>query len=143
MKEQVVQEKTVEVIKEVIKEVERPRPAMNDACVGTDPMVVEQKPKSTPSQQQREAPKKAAPPPPEEDGASDVLSTMLGILFSGIFGLIWLVLVRIPLKIFSFTLLVTATGALLSIVWLYLADDHGAARMGAGLGYGFNSPGIV
>lgn len=142
--QEIVKIKPVEVIKEVIKEVERSRPPTADACVGTDPMVAPSPtPKAKrPPEESKEASQRV-PPPPEDEGTSDVLSVMLGMLFSGIFGLVWLLLVRIPFRIFSFTMLLVTGGAILSVVWLYLADDHGAQSMGAGLGYGFNRPGIV
>lgn len=90
-------------------------------------------------------PQKQAPQPKEldEESSSDTLTVFLGMLFSSLFGLVWLVLVRIPFKIFTFSLLLVTTGAFLSVVWLYLADDHGAQTMGAGTQYGFNRPGIV
>jgi hypothetical protein len=84
------------------------------------------------------------PPPKDlENSSSDVLSVFLGMIFSSLVGLVWLVLVRIPFKIFTFSLLLVTTSAFLSIIWLYLADDHGAESFGAGMKYGFNSPGIV
>jgi hypothetical protein len=48
------------------------------------------------------------------------------------------------LRIFSFTLVLVVSGSILSLLWLLLADDHGAAAMGAALPpYGFNQPGIL
>ena len=159
--------KPVEIVKEVevIREVERARPPTTDACVGTDPIEfpksngVGSKPTQQqnghgPSKQDKGAPKvngqsqqkDQRPAPPmeeEEDASSDMLSVLLGMVFSFVFGLVWLILVRIPYKIFTYTFFMVTAGAILSIVWLYLADDHGAQSMGAGLGYGYNQPGIL
>jgi hypothetical protein len=57
--------------------------------------------------------------------------------------LIWLVLVKIPIRIFTFTLVLIAACVVLSIIRIYLADDHGAASMGAEMGFGVNSAGIM
>jgi len=141
---EVVKIKPVEVIKEIIKEVERPRPPTADASVNTDPMEVP-KPQAPEKQSKGISQPKSQSPPVEDpdDGASDVFSVLLGMLFSGVFSLVWLLLVRIPFRILSFAMLTVTAGAILSVVWLYLADDHGAQSIGAGLGYGFNRPGIV
>jgi hypothetical protein len=58
--------------------------------------------------------------------------------------LIWFVLVGLPLRIVSFTLVLVVSGSIMSLLWLLLADDHGAAAMGAALPrYGFNQADIV
>ena len=124
---------------------EKARPDVTDASVQTDDWNVDKEmPKETaktptPSKPTEPVPKELV----EESSSGDVLSVFLGMLFSSFFGLVWLVLVRIPFKIFTFSLLLVTAGAFLSVIWLYLADDHGAQMMGAGMQYGFNKPGIV
>ena len=86
--------------------------------------------------------KKSAPPPEEEEAVSDVLSDMLGLLFVSIFSLGYFLLVKLPIRICITTSLGAVVGTILSVLWFYLADDHGAGEMGASLGYGFNRPGI-
>lgn len=120
------------------------RPTVTDACVGTDDLdrskeTADKMPASKTGETAKPSPKDLV----DESSSADVLSVFLGMLFSSLVGLVWLVLVRIPFKIFSFTLLLLTASAFLSVVWLYLADDHGAQIMGAGMQYGFNKPGIV
>ena len=86
--------------------------------------------------------KQVAPPPGEEEGASDVLSTVLGFVFVSIFELIYFLVVKLPFRIAVATLLASIVGAVLSIVWFYVASDNGANELGASLGYGFNRAGI-
>jgi hypothetical protein len=128
----------------LVKEVERARSPAKDACVGTEDLnVAVEKEKG----QDSAKPTPKAPSPKkelvEEESSSDVLTVFLGMLLSSFFGLVWLVLVRIPFRIFTFSLLLVMTSAFLSVIWLYLADDHGAQMMGAGIPYGFNQPGIM
>lgn len=127
---------------------EKPRPVVADACVGTEDLNVGEKEKSAvaPSPSSKAKLEASKPPPKEleeEASSGDLLSVVLGMMVSSIFGLVWLVLVRIPFKIFTFSLLVVTASAFISIIWFYLADDHGALEMGAGMQYGFNKPGIV
>jgi hypothetical protein len=140
----------VEVVKEVevYREVERARPLMSDVSVDTSdlqpiaPPVLDRSEPVRAVEKPKEKPTKQAPPT-EDDGASDVFSVMLGMLFSTVFSLFYLVLVRIPIRIVSFTFLATVTGVVVSMAWLYLADDNGAGEMGARVSYGFNRAGIV
>lgn len=125
-------------------------PVTTDACVGTEDDLEDKTSakKNPPTRQTQAAPAaeqaKKQPPPLEEENSTDIFSVFLGMIFSSLFGLIWLVLVRIPFRIFTFSMLLVTTGAFLSVVWLYLADDHGAQSMGAGgIPYGFNRVGIV
>lgn len=129
---------------EIVNEVKRPRSPVKDACVGTEDLDLAAGKKEE-AESAKPAPHKQSPQPKElvEESSSDALAVFLGMLLSSLFGLVWLVLVRIPFKIFTFSLLLVTTSALLSVVWLYLADDHGAQTMGAGMQYGFNRPGIV
>jgi hypothetical protein len=86
--------------------------------------------------------KQVAPPPEDEEGASDVLSTVLGFLFVTIFQFVYFLVVKLPFRIAVTTVLASIIGAVLSIVWFYVANDNGAGEMGANLGYGFNRAGI-
>lgn len=86
--------------------------------------------------------KEASPPMDIEDG-TDIVSFVL-MSFASV--LIWLaktLFVTVPFRIFSFTFLSSIAFIILSLVWLQLADDHGAVSMGAGFDSMFNRPGIV
>ena len=136
---------------EVVKQVEKPRPPVADACVGTEGEWTQETTTASGTKPKSEAPAEKATPSKsspskileEEESSSDVLSVFLGMIFSSFFGLVWLVLFRIPFRIFSFSLLLVSASAFASVMWLYLADDHGAQMMGAGIPYGFNRGGIV
>lgn len=122
------------------------KPQVEDACVGTEDLNAGSNDQQAATKQVEEVkPSSTSKPPPKEleSSSSDVLSVFLGMIFSSLVGLVWLVLVRIPFKIFTFTLLLVTASAFLSIIWLYSADDHGAESFGAGMKYGFNNPGIV
>ena len=90
-------------------------------------------------------PKKVVPPAPspvEEDAASDILSNLLGFVFLCIFQVCYFLLIKLPIRILVLTTLASVAGAILSILWLFLANDNGAEELGANFGYGFNRPGI-
>lgn len=124
-----------------------PKPQVTDACVGTDDDLKDGSDKhvTKPSSEAAKLSPKPAPKELEQQEPlpGDILSSLLGFIFSSLVGLVWLVLVRIPFRIFTFSLLLVTTSAFLSIIWLYLADDHGAQMVGAGIPYGFNKAGIV
>jgi hypothetical protein len=73
--------------------------------------------------------KKPKAPPPEDEGSSG--GGVLGFFVNCFFGIIWTVFVRIPLGIMSTTFYLLISIILLKLLWLYFADDHGAATMGA------------
>lgn len=85
---------------------------------------------------------KMAQPPEEADAASDILSNLLGFFFLCIFQVCYFCLVKLPIRITVATTVASVVGAILSILWLFLANDNGAGELGANLGYGFNRPGI-
>jgi hypothetical protein len=81
-------------------------------------------------------------PPEEADAASDILSNVLGFVFLCIFQVCYFLLIKLPIRIMVVTTVASVVGAILSILWLILANDNGAGELGANLGYGFNRPGI-
>lgn len=85
---------------------------------------------------------KMAHPPEEADAASDILSNLLGFVFLCIFQVCYFFLIKLPIRITVATTVASVVGAILSILWLFLANDNGAGELGANLGYGFNRPGI-
>lgn len=123
---------------------EERRPQTVDACVNTDDIKSDLPPQTAApaapvpqkKAQKKEEPK--PPPPEEDDSSSDVLSVMIAMLFSTIFSLLWFVFVGLPLKMVKFTFLISVAAFVLSALWLFLADDHGAQAMGARIDYGFN-----
>lgn len=83
---------------------------------------------------------KQATMPSDQDSSlgASIVSLFLGSLFS----LIWFVLVGLPLRILTSTFVLAMSAVLLSMIWLYLQDDHGATDMGATTFIYSNQPGI-
>ena len=68
-----------------------------------------------------------APPSVEEPstgGSGNVLAGVLGTFFKTIFGFIWWIVVGLPLAIVRTTLVSTVAIVLLSMVYLYLYEEH-------------------
>jgi hypothetical protein len=152
------QQQVPETIVHVKEYVSDPKPETGEMCVGTEELdfpTTIQVPKkvaveaaaaaagtgATPVAAAAPQKDKKASPPPDEN-SSDVLTVGVGMFVSFFFGLLWTVLVRIPFKIFSTALAMTTAFCILSVVWLYLADDHGASLMGATTTFSYNRPGI-
>jgi hypothetical protein len=85
---------------------------------------------------------KMVPMPSDEDGASDVLSVLLGFVFLAVYRVFYFLFIKLPFRLLILTSMASIGGALISLMWLYLADDNTASSLRAGLGYGFNRPGI-
>lgn len=143
---------------------ERPKPQTMDACVGTEDMSFDpaqtqpsleaqavapkevpstHKPLSSTVVKEMNAPEPSATPPTEEeDAAHDVLSVMLAWVFTFCFKLVSTVFVTLPIKLFSFMVFGMVTVTLLSVLWMYVANDNGAQYMGAGMEHSFNPSGL-
>lgn len=80
---------------------------------------------------------------PPTESASDVLSSAVGMFFSTIFGVIWFLLVRIPFMVLTHMIVIVVAVVLLSIIQMYVADDNGAAAMGASIVFMPNGPGVI
>ena len=79
--------------------------------------------------------KKKKAPPPEEPGS--VMGTFVSMFVNYVFNMIWLVLVGIPLRILSTTIVMLCATLLLATLWIYTASDmsyHGRL---------YNPPGIA
>lgn len=89
--------------------------------------------------------KEAHSPSPhdEEDEGSDFVSLSFRWFVSSLLWIIWTILVTIPTKIISFTVMSLIAVILLSMLWLQFVDDHGAAGMGASIDFMYNRFGIV
>jgi biotin carboxyl carrier protein len=70
--------------------------------------------------------KDAAPPPTAEEtsGSSDMLTLLMGMILSSVLGLVYFVLIGLPLKIGQTVVIVTAVYAIVNMVYLYLAEDY-------------------
>lgn len=110
-----------------------------DKAVGTDKVLEEPKEAAaaatgTTNQAENAENKSKRSPPPvvaAEESSTDVLVVFLQLLFSTIFRFLWFVLVSLPLRILTATAVTAASVVLLSLLWLYVANDNGAAEMGA------------
>jgi hypothetical protein len=106
--------------------------AMADACVGTK---VDDFPQGE-MQQQREA----KPPKQEiETSSTDALSSFILFFSRSLIGVFWF-FITIPFKMMKWTVLSSMFVSLLSMMWLYIADDNGATALGAGIDFHLNSP---
>lgn len=76
-----------------------------------------------------------------EAGSTDALSAFVILFFGTFFGIFWFFFC-IPFKLMKWSLMTSICISLLSIMWLYIADDNGAANMGAGIDFHLNSPGV-
>ena len=126
----------------------------SDVGTGTDPSMFP--PEKESGKEAKAAPSKSKHPdastsskssnPPkslEEDqgGSGDVLAMFFGMIFKGIFGVIWWFLVTLPIKIFSTTLISFGTLFVLGIVYLKMLEFHNIVGLGSTFGY--NAPGIL
>jgi hypothetical protein len=126
-----------------------PKAETSEISVGTEDLPFPPAAKAAPSDGAEKAaasksksPSKPQPPPPAED-VTDVLSVFFSMFFGSIFWAIWTIFVTIPLRIISTTLYMLIGAMILSVVRVYLADDNGAAAMGAVVTSMYNRPGIL
>jgi hypothetical protein len=68
--------------------------------------------------------KEQAPEEPASGASGDVLAIFLGMIFKNIFALIWWLLIGLPLAILKTTLVGVVVMTILSMVYLYLLDEH-------------------
>ena len=121
-------------------------PKTIDACVGTSddfPHYQEQMKKQTnvkPSNDQstKKVDSKQAD---TESGSTDALSAFLIFFFGTCFRIFWYFFC-IPFKLMKWTLMTSICFCFVSMLWLYIADDNGAAKLGAGIDFQLNSPGV-
>ena len=126
----------------------------SDVGTGTDPSMFP--PEKEPRKDAKAAPSKLKQPdasvssksaPPksltveDQGGSGDVLAMFFGMVFKGIFGLIWWFLVTLPIKVFSTTLISFGTLFVLGIVYLKMLEYHNIVGLGSTFDY--NAPGIL
>jgi hypothetical protein len=119
-----------------------PKVETSEICVGTEDLPFPAAAKAAPSDGASKPKSPSKPPPPAED-VTDVLSVFFSMFFGSIFWVIWTIFVSIPLRIISTTFYMLIGVMILSVVQVYLADDNGAAAMGAVVTSMYNRPGIV
>jgi len=90
---------------------------------------------------QKEQVQKQLPPEEFDSGSTDVLSTFILFFFGSIFS-IFCYTICIPFKLMKLAIWASLLYALLSVAWVYFADDNGALALGAGIDFRFNVPGI-
>ena len=114
----------------------------SEKAVGTDALVVDKMTgeNSLESIKQRSV---VSQPPVDDDTSSDVLGSFIQLFFSVIFGTIWFIFVKLPMRILTSTFVLAVSMALLSYIWLYFVDDNGAMEIGATPGMHVNRPGIL
>ena len=111
-----------------------PKAETSKICVGTEDLPFPPAPKQGDRAAPPSKPKSASkPPPPPTEDVTDVLSVFSSLFFGSIFWILWTDFVRIPMKMITTTLYMLVGGMLLSVVWVYLADDNSASEMGAAL----------
>jgi hypothetical protein len=120
-----------------------PKVETSEICVGTEDLPFPPATKAAPSDGAQKASKSPSKPPPPTEDVTDVLSVFFSMFFGSIFWAIWTVFVRIPLRIIATTVYMLVGVMILSMVGVYLADDNGAAAMGAVVTSMYNRPGIV
>jgi len=129
---------------------QKPKPMMTEASVQTDALA---EPKAVAKSKVQPEPKKDVPPareappaekplpPPEE--SSNVMGVFASMFFSSLVSLIYTIFIGIPLRILTTTFVLIVSIVLLSLIWLYMVDDHGARAMGASIDFMYNRPGIL
>jgi len=71
--------------------------------------------------------KKAPASPPSPPPANALFSTLLVFLFQSIFGIVFFFTIKLPWKIFSRTIYYAFVLSILFLIWVYFANDNGAA----------------
>lgn len=84
---------------------------------------------------------KPPPPPPDDEGNSDVLASFIQLFFSTIFGTIWFILITLPTRILSTTIVMAISAVLLSYLWMFFIDDGG--ELLSSMRIHSNRPGIL
>lgn len=134
------------VINPVVSVPEITKAPSKDAGTSTDDLAI---PKpivegSKPPQEAEEKKKKKKQPVIPDEPSAGILSTAIGMFFQFFFGLIWHILIGIPLGIVRTAIVMAGAILLLTTIRLFWADDNGAQSMGAGVyPHLYNRPGIV
>ena len=125
-----------------------PKPETVSVGVGTEDLPFAPPAQATPDQptegqetSQMKPPQQA--PPLDEDDSPDSVTFLLGAFVAFLVWTVKTVLITLPVRIVSFTVLSFISWTILSIISLQLADDNGAASVGAEFDKLFNQPGIV
>jgi hypothetical protein len=97
-----------------------------DVAVETEEKGMMTVPKSVDVDTGGETPEKSsAPPPAEETGSSsDVLTIFIGMILSSILGLVYFVVIGLPLRIVQTVFVFTVAYAILNMLYFYLAQDY-------------------
>ena len=82
-------------------------------------------------------------PPASDDSSLDILGSAIGLFVSTVFSILWFVVIGLPLRIVSSTIVLAASVVLLSFLWLQLADLSTAAEIGATMHMFTNQAGIL
>lgn len=82
------------------------------------------------------AEKDPAPPPAPQGDSAVTFGALFSFLWSGLLSLLFNCFVVFPLRVFSFTLAMLISVVLLSILWVYIAEEGQSA-------YWYNAPGIM
>jgi len=77
-----------------------------------------------------------------DSGALDIISIFLTFMASTLLGIFWRVCVRLPLRVASFTFLLSVVGVSMSVLYAYLVRDGVYAVMNTGIKAGYNQAGI-
>ena len=95
------------------------------------------------SEKAEEVIQKETSPTMDIDDGGDMVSVVVMSFASALIWLAKTLFFTVPCRILSFTVLSAIAVIMLSLVWLQLADDHGAVSMGAEFDFMSNRPGIA
>ena len=84
---------------------------------------------------------KPLPSPPDDESTTDVLASFIQLFFSTIFGTIWFILITLPLRILTTTMVLAFSAFLLSYLWMFFIDEN--MEMGSSMRIHSNQPGIL
>jgi hypothetical protein len=85
------------------------------------------------------AEKDPSPPPVPQGDSAVTFGALFCFLWSGLLSLLFNCFVVFPLRVFSFTLATLISVVLLSILWVYIADENALGQSA----YWYNAPGIL
>jgi hypothetical protein len=127
-------------------EAPKPKPQTSDIGVGTEDLPFPAPDQSSGAQEGSGGKEAKASPkqlPPDVDEGSDIVAVAFGTMVSFLLWIVWTVLVTVPTRIVSFTLLFFIAISVASMIWLQLVESHGPESVGAGIDFMYNRPGIV
>jgi hypothetical protein len=79
--------------------------------------------------------------PPEDEPS--IVGSFISFFFSTLASLLWYTFVRVPLNIFAAVIYLLIGSIVLSLMYLYIAEEHGVGVRDASIQYTYNSPGIL